>query len=126
MTTSPRSTSASRPGSFSASDGSRVYHAGDTAAFAGLALIGELHRPDVALLPIGDHHMLRPEEAAVATRLLGVRRVVPVHYGIEPGLDDVPQRFREALDRRGLTGVEVLPMPPRRTRTWDPAGEEFR
>lgn len=101
------------------SDGLRVYHAGDTAAFSGMALIGEVHRPDVALLPMGDHHTMGPVEAATATRLLGVRRVVPMHYGIEPGSDDVPQRFRAALDRLGLQDVEVLPLAPGETVTWD-------
>jgi L-ascorbate metabolism protein UlaG (beta-lactamase superfamily) len=107
------------------SDGLRVYHAGDTAAFAGMALVGEVHRPDVALLPMGDHHTMGPVEAAAATRLLGVRRVVPMHYGIEPGSDDVPQRFRAALDRAGLQHVEVLTMRPGDTAGWDPGGSAF-
>jgi L-ascorbate metabolism protein UlaG (beta-lactamase superfamily) len=101
------------------SDGLRVYHAGDTAAFSGMALVGEVHRPDVALLPMGDHHTMGPGEAAAATRLLGVRRVVPMHYGIEPGSDDVPERFRSALDRLGLEDVEVITMRPGDARTWD-------
>jgi L-ascorbate metabolism protein UlaG (beta-lactamase superfamily) len=107
------------------SDGLRVYHAGDTAAFAGMALVGELHRPDVALLPMGDEHTMGPAEAAVATRLLGVRRVVPMHYGIEPGSATVPQRFRAALDRAGLRDVEVLPLQPGDTATWDAAASAF-
>jgi L-ascorbate metabolism protein UlaG (beta-lactamase superfamily) len=104
------------------SDGLRVYHAGDTAAFSGMALVGEVHRPQVALLPMGDEHTMGPAEAAVATRLLGVRRVVPMHYGIAPGSQDVPQRFRAALDRAGLPDVEVLAMQPGDTITWDAAG----
>jgi L-ascorbate metabolism protein UlaG (beta-lactamase superfamily) len=107
------------------SDGLRVYHAGDTAAFSGMALIGEIHRPEVALLPMGDEHTMGPTEAAVATRLLGVRRVVPMHYGIEPGSQDVPERFRAALDLAGLRDVEVLPMQPGDTTTWDATGSTF-
>ena len=101
------------------SDGLRVYHAGDTAAFSGMALVGELHRPEVALLPMGDEHTMGPDEAAIATRLLGVRRVVPMHYGIEPGSQDIPERFRAALDRADLHHVEVLVMQPGDTVTWD-------
>ena len=103
------------------SDGLRVYHAGDTAAFAGMALVGEVQRPDVALLPMGDEHTMGPREAAVATRLLGVRRVVPMHYGIAPGSDDVPRRFRAALDALGLGSVEVLALRPGEGITWDAA-----
>jgi L-ascorbate metabolism protein UlaG (beta-lactamase superfamily) len=107
------------------SDGLRVYHAGDTAAFSGMALVGELHRPEVALLPMGDEHTMGPDEAAVATRLLGVRRVVPMHYGIAPGSQDVPERFRAALDRAGLHHVDVLVMQPGDTITWDAVGSAF-
>lgn len=101
------------------SDGLRVYHAGDTAAFAGMALVGEVHRPDVALLPMGDEHTMGPREAAVATRLLGVRRVVPMHYGITPGSADVPRRFRAELDELGLSSVEVLALRPGDSTRWD-------
>jgi L-ascorbate metabolism protein UlaG (beta-lactamase superfamily) len=107
------------------SDGLRVYHAGDTAAFSGMALVGEIHRPQIALLPMGDEHTMGPTEAAVATRLLGVRRVVPMHYGIEPGSQDVPERFRTALDREGLRDVEVVAMRPGDTTTWDAARSAF-
>src|SRR5918911_1306098 len=104
------------------SDGLRVYHAGDTAAFPGMAIVGEVHRPGVALLPMGDHHTMGPAEAAVATRLLGVRRVVPMHYGIEPGSAGVPERFRAALDRIGLSSVEVIALQPGDVASWDAEG----
>jgi L-ascorbate metabolism protein UlaG (beta-lactamase superfamily) len=107
------------------SDGLRVYHAGDTAAFAGMALVGEVHRPEVALLPMGDEHTMGPREAAVATRLLGVSRVVPMHYGIAPGSDDVPRRFRAALDDLGLRSVEVIALRPGDSTSWDAAGSDL-
>ena len=67
----------------------------------------------------GDHHTMGPSEAAVAARLLAVPRVAPVHEGIEPGSERVPQRRREALDARGLRDVEVVrcPWPPS---SWSP------
>ena len=37
-------------------DGRRIYHAGDTGLFGDMRLIGEMFRPDVALLPIGAYH----------------------------------------------------------------------
>lgn len=100
------------------SDGARIYHAGDTCAFWGMQGIHEVHQPDLALLPMGDHHTMGPSEAAVAARLLEVPRVVPMHYGIEPGSEQVPQRYREALDARGLRDVEVVEMPPGTTFAW--------
>src|SRR5579885_259753 len=35
-------------------NGTRIYFAGDTNVFGDMRLIGELYRPDVAILPIGD------------------------------------------------------------------------
>jgi L-ascorbate metabolism protein UlaG (beta-lactamase superfamily) len=63
----------------------RVYFAGDTEVFGGMAdLAGDI---DVALLPIwgwgtklGPGHM-DPEEAARAAALLQPARVVPIHWG---------------------------------------------
>ena len=63
--------------------GFKLYHAGDTALFGDMQLIGELYRPNLALLPIGDRLVMGPLEAAHAVRLLGVRYVVPIHYSTD-------------------------------------------
>jgi L-ascorbate metabolism protein UlaG (beta-lactamase superfamily) len=76
-------------------NGYRVYHAGDTALFGDMRLIGELYRPDLAFLPIGDLFTMSPREAAYAIRLLGVRHVVPMHWGTFPALTGTPERLRE-------------------------------
>ena len=47
-------------------DGRVVYFAGDTNVFSDMALIAELYKPDLALLPIGDLFTMGPQEAAVA------------------------------------------------------------
>jgi L-ascorbate metabolism protein UlaG (beta-lactamase superfamily) len=91
------------------SNGSRIYHAGDTAAFDGMRVIHEVHGPDLALLPIGDHHTMGPREAAFAAGLLQVKRVVPMHYGL-PGSTGTPAALREGLRSFGLSDVEVIEM----------------
>jgi L-ascorbate metabolism protein UlaG (beta-lactamase superfamily) len=96
------------------SDGRRIYHAGDTAAFEGMRLIRQLYRPDLALLPIGDHHTMGPREAALAAGLLGVKRVVPMHYGL-PGTRGTPAALIEGLEGLGLADVEVIEMRPGQT-----------
>jgi L-ascorbate metabolism protein UlaG (beta-lactamase superfamily) len=101
------------------SDGARIYHAGDTAAFPGMQVIAEVQHPDLALLPMGDHHTMGPAEAAVATRLLGVPGVVPMHYGIAPGSERVPDAFREELSRLRLGDVRVIEMSPGLTVAWN-------
>lgn len=84
--------------------GTRVYHAGDTMVFGDMALIGELFKPSIALLPIGGHYVMDPRQAAHAVRLLGVDTVVPMHYGTFPILAGTPAELAAALDG---SGVEV-------------------
>lgn len=73
--------------------GERIYFAGDTCAFMDMQLIGRLHRPDLAVLPIGDHVTMGPREAALALELLGVDRCVPAHFGTAPFMTGTPEEF---------------------------------
>ena len=88
-------------------EGTRVYHAGDTALFGDMRLIAELWRPDIALLPIGGHFTMDPEAAAIAVEYLGAAHVMPIHYGTFPILAGTPERLRAALDARGLERVTM-------------------
>ncbi len=79
--------------------GLRLYHAGDTNLFGDMRLIGELYKSQLALLPIGDVYTMGPREAAHAIRLLGVKHVVPMHYGTFPLLTGTPAALQsEAKD----------------------------
>jgi L-ascorbate metabolism protein UlaG (beta-lactamase superfamily) len=91
-------------------DGFKLYHAGDTAVFSDMALIGRLLEPDIALLPIGDHYTMGPRSAAEAVRLLDVKTVVPMHFGTFPVLTGTPDDLRrEASDVQGLDVVDLAP-----------------
>ena len=93
-------------------DGTRIYHAGDTALFGDMRLIRELLHPDIALLPIGGHVTMDPEAAAIAVEYLGVAHVIPIHYGTFPILAGTPDRLRAGLTARGLESVTVhAPQP---------------
>lgn len=83
-------------------NGFRVYVSGDTTVFGDLRLIGELYRPDLAVLPIGGHFTMGPREAALAVELLGVGHVIPVHYGTFPLLAGTPDELRRELAERGV------------------------
>ena len=96
-------------------NGFKVYHAGDTNVFGDMRLIGELYAPDVALLPIGSLYTMGPREAARAIELLGVRRVVPMHYGTFPPLTGTPEELRKLTAH--LPGVEILALKPGETLT---------
>jgi L-ascorbate metabolism protein UlaG (beta-lactamase superfamily) len=90
-----------------------VYVAGDTNVFGDMALIARLYAPDVAVLPIGDHYTMGPEEAALAAELLAVGRVVPSHYATFPLLSGTPDALRPLLP----PGVELLVAAPGETLT---------
>lgn len=81
-------------------NGYRVYDAGDTAVFGDMRLIRELYAPDLAILPIGGHFTMDPRAAAVAVDLLGVRDVLPVHWGTFPILAGTPAQLQEAIEAR--------------------------
>lgn len=93
-------------------DGVTLYFAGDTSLFGDMRLIGELYRPDIAFLPIGDRFTMDPEAAARACQLLGVRQVIPMHWGTFPLLTGTPADLRKLVERQG---VEVLELKPGET-----------
>ena len=74
-----------------------MYFAGDTAYFSDMKLIGELYAPDWAFLPFDGRYNMGPDAAALAARAVGARFVVPIHYGVLPGLPERPDAFVEKL-----------------------------
>jgi L-ascorbate metabolism protein UlaG (beta-lactamase superfamily) len=92
-------------------DGRSIYYAGDTCLFGDMRLIGELYKPEIAFLPIGDRFTMDPVQAAKACELLGVKQVVPMHWGTFPLLTGTP----DALRRLVTGGVEVLTLQPGET-----------
>jgi L-ascorbate metabolism protein UlaG (beta-lactamase superfamily) len=85
-----------------------VYHAGDTAVFGDMKLIGEFYHPEVALLPIGGHFTMGPKEAALASRFLGAKTILPLHFGTFPPLKGTPGELATLID----AGVRVVQWSP--------------
>ena len=88
-------------------DGRRVYFAGDTDVFGDMDLVRQMHRPDIAFLPIGGHYTMGPAGAAHAAKLLGAKAVVPIHYGTFLVLAGTPEELRTEAARIGA-GIEVI------------------
>jgi L-ascorbate metabolism protein UlaG (beta-lactamase superfamily) len=93
-------------------NGQTIYFAGDTSLFGDMKLIGELYKPDIAFLPIGDRFTMGPDTAAMAATWLGVKQVVPMHYGTFPLLTGTPAQLKEHLSG---SGIEVLELKPGET-----------
>ena len=68
-------------------DGARIYHAGDTCLNSEMKTVKELYAPQIAMLPIGGTYTMDVEHAAVAAKWLGVKTVIPMHYGTFPGIE---------------------------------------
>ena len=86
-----------------------IYHAGDTGVFYSMKLIGEIYKPDIALLPIGGHFTMDPVEAAKAVELIRPKIAVPMHYATFPLLYGKAEEFKKLVEDKCLpTKVEIL------------------
>lgn len=75
-----------------------LYHMGDTGLFGDMALIGELYRPKIGLVPIGDRFTMGADAAALACRrFFDFEVIVPCHYGTFPIIDQSPDAFLAAM-----------------------------
>ncbi len=91
-------------------DGKKIYHAGDTALFLDMKLIGEMYGPlDVALLPVGDNFTMGVDEAVKATEFLGAKVSIPMHYKTFPYIEMEPMDFIQKVEDQGRKAVLVAP-----------------
>lgn len=74
-------------------DEKTIYHAGDTALFSDMKLIGESNEIDLAFIPIGDNFTMGPDDAALAAKWLQAKQVIPIHYNTFPLIEQDPQRY---------------------------------
>jgi L-ascorbate metabolism protein UlaG (beta-lactamase superfamily) len=82
-------------------DNRTIYFAGDTNVFSDMALICELYRPELAILPVGDLFTMGPREAARACRLLESNHVIPMHFGTFDKLTGTPEELERLLEGSG-------------------------
>lgn len=95
--------------------GRTAYFAGDTAIMSEMALYAELYQPELAFLPVGDLYTMGPKEAALATRMLKVKKVIPMHYGTFPPLTGTPAELQALVQD---LGAEVWTLTPGETVQW--------
>ncbi|MCM3650735.1 metal-dependent hydrolase [Metabacillus litoralis] len=80
-------------------NGQTIYHAGDTALFSDMKMIGERNSIDLAFLPIGDNLTMGPEDAVAAADWLKAKKVVPIHYNTFPAIKQDPVKFTDMLPK---------------------------
>ncbi len=82
-----------------------LYHAGDTGLFGDMSLIKEMYRPEISLLPIGGYFTMGIPEALYASRLLGSRYIIPMHYNTFDLIHTDPQEFKRKLEGNGQMAI---------------------
>ncbi len=93
------------------SQGKTIYHAGDTGLFGDMRLIGELYKPNVALIPIGGYYTMDAREATEAIKLLTPKVVIPMHYKTFPVLEKSADRFTKYV-KNNVPKVKVVVLQP--------------
>ena len=61
-----------------------IYHAGDTSMTAEMEVFAEFYAPQIVMLPIGGHYTMGIDEACYASKMLGAKTVIPMHYNSFP------------------------------------------
>ena len=90
--------------------GRTFYFAGDTALFGDMRLLGE-EGIDVAILPIGDHFTMGPDDAARAAEFVGAKTIIPCHYNTFPPIRQDPEAFRAKVGERAPEARVVILTP---------------
>lgn len=85
--------------------GVTVYHCGDTDLFGDMRLIGEIFRPDIACIPIGDRFTMGPDLATRAAEWIRPKVAIPIHFNTWPPIQQDASAFRPQ-------GVEVKLLKP--------------
>lgn len=90
-------------------EGLTVLHAGDTALFSDMKMIGDRHAIDIAFIPIGDHYTMGPDDALQAAAWYGAKLVIPLHYNTFPPIRQDAEAFVKRLEAQGRRGKVMAP-----------------
>ena len=91
-----------------AKEGRTLLHMGDTDIFSDMALINELWKPDIGIVPIGDRFTMGARTAAMACkRFYNFETAIPCHYGTFGLLDATADRFVAEMGGKGVTVPKV-------------------
>ena len=84
-----------------------IYHAGDTGLFYDMKLIGEMHKPLVAILPIGDNFTMGIDDAVKALEFIKPSIVIPMHYDTFEIIEVDVNEFKTKAETTGCK-AEIL------------------
>lgn len=83
-------------------NGTKIFHAGDTSLSSEIKTIGELYKPDIALLPIGSIFTMDIEDATLAAKWLNAKHVIPMHYNTFDLIKADAEKFKTNVEALGI------------------------
>ncbi len=90
-------------------EGKTLYAMGDTDIMADWGWMGELHKPDYAIVPIGGHFTMDGTRAAWGCkRFFDLKGAIPGHYGTFPLLAQTSDDFRAGMDPVPVHTLDVM------------------
>lgn len=90
-------------------NGRKIYHSGDTGLFGDMkTVIGDIYKPDIALLPIGDRYTMGPFEASIAAEWINPEILIPMHYNTFPVIEQEVEKFAQRVELKNKMKVVIL------------------
>ena len=90
-------------------DGLTIYHAGDTALFSDMQLLGD-KGIDVAMIPIGDYFTMGIADSIRAVQFLKPSFVMPIHYNTFPPIQQDVSAWADIVFKE--TDAEPIVLDP--------------
>lgn len=92
-----------------AGEGHTIYVSGDTDVMADMAVMADLHAPDIGILCAGGHYTMDMRRAAYAAKkFFDFRIVIPCHYKTFPILEQSAQALIDALPEVDVIEPQVM------------------
>ncbi len=92
--------------------GRKLYHSGDTGLFGDMkTVIGDIYKPDIAMLPIGDRFTMGPFEASIAAEWINPEILIPMHYNTFPIIEQDGEEFAERVESKNKDMKVVILEP---------------
>ena len=97
---------------FEFNNGVKIFHAGDTGLFSDLKfVVGEIYKPDIALLPIGNIFIMDSMEASTATKWINPKIVIPMHYNSFPAIKQDANHFKDLVKKEAPSCETIILHP---------------
>ncbi|ACP38766.1 metal-dependent hydrolase [Saccharolobus islandicus] len=104
------STHSDPTGAIVSAEGITIYHAGDTGLFEDMKLIGEVFKPDYALLPIGGRFTMDPYQASISVEFIKPKKgAIPMHYNTWDLIKVDVNDFVKLVKNKGYNPIVLQP-----------------